>query len=1156
MKRKLILLGGTFFIVLSVVIAYQVFFPSIVYDEATDTDAGIHQDLIPDGKGGVADPTSPFGYDLKIIETDTRAPGTPLKRIYYVKYWKKRDDGVYELQEPRVTLYQKDGQEITISSKTGEVVAEWIEGKPKVISGFLAGDVKIFIDRTKDYRRRESLPPEKRPEVVRIYTEKLSFSNPDLKIHTEEPIKLFSKEGDIFGKGLVLSWSENPRELRQLKIVHGQKMIVHNAGGKSPVLMVPGQKTDPEDQAVVETQPAAATVAAVATPASAAASQPTDSGMRSNVFVANFYAGKKDVYVHSGDRRMEGAKKLSLTFEFEPSSSSVSQPEKPAEADTPVGPIDPDALDHGPIDVPDSVDLSGTEPAIPLPDSGKLKIAATAPAVEPTTKPAATSRPARSKKLQPLIIEWDGPLVLVPKGHTPKPSRKRYNIVAKGDTVTLSDKENTASCVDFTYNNLSQIGTLKGDANRPAELLTAQNERIVSEVIKFDRANGHANLEGKGYMIRQIAHTLPKAPTSRPTTEPATRPTTQIATRPATQPTTQLTTQPATRPTTQIATRPATQPTTQAATQPADQRDRIDWSESVLAIFGTDKASGSQYIKETTFNGSVKLRQGKTGDFVNCDKLYVQMERNESGSVKPARAIATGNAVARQQGSDISADKITVTFKGAPDAKKPEGDERVSQRVKPAILLAEGNVKVRDDRGKEPVSATADRLESDVGERSAILTGAPASLSQGPNTLSGLRIELRQERLKFTKPGKEPVIETRHYAKVIGRGDMKFMTDKDLSGRTLADPKPIKITWSKGMDYHPKEIVGGVARAHSSADFKGDVTVDSGDDHMECREMEALFVEPTRRPEPTAATMPSGPVALEGTGGPVTMANYSQRKLIKLTANEKVVLTSKRTGPNDVLLRRMRLRGKRLVYNTITGIVNMDKAGAMLAEDYRKPAPKTKAAADDTQRMERPMLTLFKWDDSMELSQKERVVIMKGKVEMMHRSGKFVLSRIQGLKVPDYGKEVPLGRKTTLHCDEMLSRFDPPKETKKTKKTKETKKTKKTPSAKQPTTGPSDALDVGPKIGALKLFNAIGNVNLTDGGKQIVGQRLLYSRDTELVQVYGYLPDQPKADAMIIDKDRVRNTEKIVKSPKILWWRATKDNGYREKIEAEGVSVD
>ncbi|MBL7221193.1 MAG: LPS export ABC transporter periplasmic protein LptC [Phycisphaerae bacterium] len=1116
MKRKLILLGGTFAVVLLAIVAFHLLGPAIPYDLLSGTDDDLRDGLEPSKGDGVTRPDSKHGTFFKFIETEPYAAGARVKRVYRVREWYKRDDGVYVLTRPEVMLFQKDGQEIAITSKSGEVVVEWIEGKPRVISGFLEGDVKIFIDRAKDHRRREALPPEQRPEVVRIYTEKLHFSNPDLEIYTDRNITLFSKEGDIIGRGLRLSWSESPRELRYLKIEHGQQMIVHNAGERSPVLMMPGQQTD-----AAGGEPAVVASAGGVKPTDGADSRPGAApkpdeaqGMRSNVFVANFFAGKQNVYVHSGDRRMRGARKLSLTFEFEPPRSDGSSSEAAPPPVAPVGPVDPGTV---PRDVPDA------PPArpIPLPDADVDASPASQPVTRPSTRPASATQPA-APKAEPLIIEWDGPLVLSPKGHTPIPSRKRYNIVATGKTVTLSDKESTASCEKFTYDNLSQVGELKGRDDRPAELLTAQREKVVSKVIGFDRAKGQATLSGKGYMIRQIAQVVPdrEAPTSRPATQPATQ--------------------------------PATHPATQPATQPADHPDRIDWSESVLALFGTEqrvvdgKVSKRQYIKETTFRGDVKLKQGQTGDFVNCDKLHVWMSRTSSGSVQPQKAIATGNAYARQEGSDIRADEITVTFKEAPRpaGARTENDERVSRRVKPSTLLAVGNVKVNDKRGKEPVTAAADRLESNIIDRTAVLTGAMARLTQGPNTLAGRKIELRQERLTFKKPGQGDVIETRQYARVIGQGNMKFMTDKDMSGRSLSKSRPIRITWTKSMDYHPKEVAGGVAREHSAADFKGDVTVDSGDDHMECQDMEALFAEPTRRPTGAPTTAPAAPVPLEGgkSAGPVTMANYSQRKLIRLTADEKVVLASRRLDTNDALLRRIHLEGPHLVYNTVSGIVNMDKSGRMIAEDYRKPLPKAPADAGDTQSIERPMLTVFQWKDSMELSQKERVVIMKGKVAMVHRSGAFVLPMIKDLKVPDYGKNVPPGRKTNLRCDEMLARFDPPKVIKAT--------------TTQPATRPADPFDVGPKVGALKFFNATGNVNLTDGNKQVVGQRLIYSRTKELLQVFGYLPNQPKADALIIDKDPKKSTEKVVKSPRILWYRATKANGYKEKIEAEAVSVD
>ncbi len=116
MKRKLILLAGTFLVVLAVVITYELFVPNIVYRTTADDDAGVNVELIPGKGGGVVGPESTYGHGLKIIETDTSRPGTPKKRIYEVKYWEKTDQGVYHLEMPKVTLFQKDGQEITITS--------------------------------------------------------------------------------------------------------------------------------------------------------------------------------------------------------------------------------------------------------------------------------------------------------------------------------------------------------------------------------------------------------------------------------------------------------------------------------------------------------------------------------------------------------------------------------------------------------------------------------------------------------------------------------------------------------------------------------------------------------------------------------------------------------------------------------------------------------------------------------------------------------------------------------------------------------------------------------------------------------------------------------------------------------------------------------
>ena len=270
--------------------------------------------------------------------------------------------------------------------------------------------------------------------------------------------------------------------------------------------------------------------------------------------------------------------------------------------------------------------------------------------------------------------------------------------------------------------------------------------------------------------------------------------------------------------------------------------------------------------------------------------------------------------------------------------------------------------------------------------------------------------------------------------------------------------------------------------------------------------------------------------------------------MTRLTAEENVMLASRRYDPNqpDVLLRRIRVNGKRMVYDVQKGIVNMYEPGTMMAEDYRKPA-RGEAAGRRTGNIDRPALTAFQWAEAMELhrSESERWVVLRGKVAMVHRSGRHVMPLVTNLKIPDWGPDVPAGRKTSLSCDRMLAKFGKPDD----KKAAATKPA--TMPATRPATRPAadDVFDAGPKLGPLELFNATGNVNLTDGPRQVIGQRLIYDRKRDIVLIYGYRKGGRLANATLIEKDPVKMTERTVSSPKIIWHRET------NRVEAGKISA-
>ena len=94
-----------------------------------------------------------------------------------------------------------------------------------------------------------------------------------------------------------------------------------------------------------------------------------------------------------------------------------------------------------------------------------------------------------------------------------------------------------------------------------------------------------------------------------------------------------------------------------------------------------------------------------------------------------------------------------------------------------------------------------------------------------------------------------------------------------------------------------------------------------------------------------------------------------------------------------------------------------------------------------------------------------------------------------------------------------------------------------------------DEAGYGPKLGPLELFNATGNVNLTDGPRQVIGQRLIYDRKRDIVLIYGYRKGGRLANATLIEKDPVKMTERTVSSPKIIWHRET------NRVEAGKISA-
>jgi hypothetical protein len=208
-------------------------------------------------------------------------------------------------------------------------------------------------------------------------------------------------------------------------------------------------------------------------------------------------------------------------------------------------------------------------------------------------------------------------------------------------------------------------------------------------------------------------------------------------------------------------------------------------------------------------------------------------------------------------------------------------------------------------------------------------------------------------------------------------------------------------------------------------------------------------------------------------------------------------------------------------------------AGTMVVEDYRKPEEKPGPAQSPLPGADvaRPSQSVFTWSRSMDLSQKDRIANLAGKVAMVHRSGNEVVLT-KRLKVRPWG-ELPSGRNMKMHCDRMFAEFAPP----------------------EPGEGArgGDAL-TGPRVGPLELFRARAAgreyVRIFNPPIEVFCRRVLYQRARDIAIVYGHLENEPPRNALIYRKDPTRRRLDVMEeSSKIIWRPST------NRVEARGVKV-
>ncbi|MFW6133233.1 MAG: LptA/OstA family protein, partial [Planctomycetota bacterium] len=562
--------------------------------------------------------------------------------------------------------------------------------------------------------------------------------------------------------------------------------------------------------------------------------------------------------------------------------------------------------------------------------------------------------------------------------------------------------------------------------------------------------------------------------------------------------------------------------TADGAEPSSDRPRRITWRDMVIVRFSERTVDGRtrQEIDEAWFHGGVRLRQGTSDDeeFVHCDELRVDMT-DLGGRVAPSEAVAIGNVHARQEGRDIRADRGVLQFE--PHRSRP--GEPLEMR--PARFDALGNVRVADPDADEPLEATADRIVSDLVQRNAVLYGGEkqahwAEMRQGANRLRGREIHLYQVP-DLRGSGRELEVRTEGY------GTLDFRTRRGLDGRDLASARPVRIAWSRSMSYQGDR---------DTAEFFGDVELDSGPDHMAAEAMRVRF----ERTEARGDAAPEAPDEGDEDALALSMENYSKRRIAMIRAEgsdpaeRNVLLRRRQTDEAGRLLRRMQLRSTDLQYDATLARVIITSWGKMVAEDYRPPerdAPDEGGlvAAD----VQRPSQTVIEWQAAdardregdrgpacyMELLQKRRQATVHGDVTLRHRSGRKIV-RAASLRVPEWG-ELPPGRRMDLRCGHAVVWF-----------------------AEPDAAGDDDG--EAPALGRFERFSAARRVNFQYGPWQILGERVLYSRTEDVATAWGYRKGATPADAQVVHEDVETGRSQTWSSPKVQVFPRT------ERVVTEG----
>jgi hypothetical protein len=1121
-----------------------------------------------------------------------KVTGDP-KYQFRAERWEPVTDTEFHLTKPELHLYSPKGEITYVQADEGQMtMAQSGRRSLEPKRGRLSGDVRVIIDRTTHEWRTEH--PEEAPlenhleYTISIFLADVRFDLDRARLESDGRLRVQSVEADVDGSGLVLAWNEVDNRIDYLTIKQGRQMELRRGGGMvefalpgttrapaGPALAAaPSDETDLIRRRQAERDQARArpmTPAAVGPTASEAASE-----IRAAVASANLPAAIAET-TQEGDEYDDVApgRRTDLTDRTE---AMMTQARQATERGARATDAKPRADDEG--DVPrlrrpkiDTYSAVFTGDVVVeqrrgmkrpgrltcetlelIFDFGKKQKQTSFQTAEKERESAEESEPATDDQTK-LVLTWSGPLEMRPLYMSfEQQTGERFDAIATGRRVEVSDERGHAVCTQLVYRNETQQVWLAGSDAEPVVMTSTERRsttdpadegevsgRLVGRELFFDRRQGLARVDGPGTMDRSAQNETRRV-SEHSANDAGTIHWTHAAE-------VELDQMPERR------TDPATGKTEEVVRDyirrawfHGDVRvvraDEEITGEDVGATFAQPRREGAAVgaIVQLDAAGHVRLR-GRS-DEIAAERLLVDFEETPDGDSVPITARAAGNVLATQEGRRIAAERVDVKMARVADDAQGASEPSAPSRPRVAVTELHAYERVRAlDRSRE-FWVRAEELHSFVGDDrqldTATVIGAPegpfARVRYGDYQLAGRRIEMnmRDESTDVNGPG-------RAY----------FVSERDFGGGELMPNERVRITWKDYMRVRGHE---------NTAVFEGGIRTRSRAHRLSCDRLVVRLGPAAPRAVGSASAGARGGA---GTGalralkeaipdawrpvrkddgmqdlfaGPRSDPNATRKQPVHVTASgNAVALRTIRHERTDRLLTRMHLKGDEMAVDLRRQSMNIPGRGTLLIEDYELPSVrKTKRAAGLSPpgrpsasgalfgASEPPSQTLFLWANGMSYFVDQAMVTFDRQVLMRHVSGQQVVLRddlVAAMQVDPRTLQLPTGRQAELSCENLLVQFV------------------RTASDRE------ESLDV--RGADLRRMVANGTVHLQDGTKSIMGERLTFSRDTNLVTVEG----SDATEARIFDEEEATQRFMMWRGPRLVWDRST------DRIEAPHAQV-